>query len=85
LEGFIKDSFCAACGAYGTMDKAHIKSVGSGGEHDGTILLCRLDHRIQHNEGWDKFIKRYPHLKEVLSDLGWEIDDVFGIKKLRKI
>lgn len=82
----MKDSVCTACGTYGTMDIAHIQSKGAGGKDgpEDTIELCRLCHRIQHAQGWDRFIKMYPSVGESLDSRGWVIENIQGIPKLRR-
>lgn len=67
-------------------DKAHIKSKGSGGgmEKENILDLCRLHHRLQHDKGWSYMMDRYPEIKEELNKKGWEINNLFGIPKLRR-
>jgi len=60
--------FCEACGTYLIVsgEIAHIKSRGAGGSDTprNVLMLCRNCHGgIQHNQGWDKFLMDYPHLK----------------------
>ena len=83
----MKDSQCMACGSYGLMDRCHIQTRGSTGndfDEKHWIPMCRLCHRIQGNDGWNNFIERYPHLKDILLDKGFKIIEEFVIKKLRK-
>jgi hypothetical protein len=61
--------YCEAChkfqrGSDGQV--AHIVSKGAGGADAGWNLLklCTDDHLfVQHQKGWDVFLKRYPHLR----------------------
>jgi len=78
LEGSYKDAeeyrervpYCEACLKYlggeerGSM--AHIVSRGAGGpDADWNYLhLCDEDHvLVQHSQGWEAFLERYPHLR----------------------
>ena len=84
----MKDSQCVACGVYGTMDRAHIQTRGSTGndfDEKHWVPLCRMCHRISGADGWARFVDRYPHMKEILYDKGFKIEEVFGVKKLRKL
>lgn len=76
--------FCEACDKYGLVDKAHVKSRGSGGsmDDDNIILLCRSDHILQHSLGWKRFCNIHLNVKDILKNKGWMIT-VEG--KLRKI
>jgi len=77
---------CQACLKSGVMDRAHIKSKGSGGgwESKNILLLCRMCHIASHKMGLYKFTEKYPHLLKELNKKGWKFEDVFGVKKLRK-
>ena len=78
---------CQACGVYGVMDVAHIKSKGSGGGNEewNLILLCRTHHRLQHSIGWARFVENHQNVMKILESKGWEIVDEFGVKKLKRI
>lgn len=75
---------CEVCGL--PSDPAHIKSVGSGGddELDDLISLCRKHHAMQHARGWERLFERFPNIESILNDKGWELVDIFGVKKLRR-
>lgn len=77
---------CAACGQWGVMDRAHIKSKGSGGtwEESNIILLCRNHHIEQHKRGWREFVMKFPHVGKVLKDKGWKFIKEFGRSKLTR-
>lgn len=76
---------CVACGKVPT-DRAHVRSAGAGGpmNESNIIQLCRLDHRLQHSLGWNRFIEKYPNVGKKLNEMGFEIQDVFGVRKLCK-
>lgn len=82
----MKDICCTACGYYGIIDRAHIKTRGSGAkweEHEW-MPLCRGCHGIQSRLGWSLFVKRFPHIAKVLDEKGWEIKNQFGRNKLMR-
>jgi hypothetical protein len=67
-------NYCEACRKYlrpGTFhyngQMAHIVSKGNSGESKETwnyFHLCHKDHiGLQHQNGWEIFLKRYPHLR----------------------
>lgn len=74
---------CIACRDWPT-DRAHIKSKGAGGsmEDHNLVNLCRTHHREQHQHGWSLFLDRHPAVWIELQRKGWEMKEVFGIKKL---
>lgn len=75
---------CEACnGWFASLDKAHIKSKGSGGSMDplNILHLCRWCHRTQHQIGWKKFSERYPSVLEMLDERGFYFDQY---NKLRR-
>ena len=78
---------CQACNRYTDVDRAHIKTrgAGAGWEDWEYIYLCRTDHILQGQIGWYKFINKYPHLKRILKNKGWDIEIIFGIPKLVRI
>lgn len=67
------------------VDRAHIKSKGSGGtwDEDNIIHLCRNHHVEQHKLGWNRFAERYPAVAMILIEKGWEYDKY--VKKWRKV
>lgn len=86
----LMDSFhemkCLACGFPGS-DPAHVKTRGSGGDdiESNIIPLCRICHSYQHRIGWFRFFIKYPHVEQIVNEMGWEIVDEFGVKKLRSL
>jgi hypothetical protein len=77
---------CEACGYTGIVDRAHIKSKGSGGSMDdcNIMLLCREHHQQQHRLGWKKFCEKYPLAMTALVERGWYFAERFGIWKLER-
>lgn len=71
------------CGKTPT-DKCHVRSKGSGGGNgaDNRLMMCRTHHIQQHQYGWDKFISLYPAVGVLLDDMGFEVREVFGVRKL---
>jgi len=71
------------------MDRAHLKTRGSGGndfsDTNAWILLCRKHHIMQGADGWWKFCNKYPHLFMTLRDQGWIFEEIFGVMKLLKV
>jgi len=69
-----KNTICEASGQYTEYGEvAHIRTQRSGGSDkpENLLYLNAVVHREQHQEGWDKFCKKYPHLKnKVLNALG---------------
>jgi len=78
---------CQACNKCTDVDRAHCRTRGSGAgwEDWEYIYLCRKDHILQGQIGWDRFTKRYPHLIKILASKGWMIEIIFGIPKLVRI
>ena len=71
---------CVACGKY-PAQAHHIKTVKTGGGDDwfNVIPLC-FTHHTGSKEAWHvmgslSFLKRFPHVREYLSNLGWEITE----------
>ena len=77
---------CECCHKTAQLDRAHIRSKGAGGkwDADNILMLCRICHVAQHKMGWDTLLLQYPNLIEVLDEKGWAIEELFGIRKLRK-
>ena len=73
---------CVVCGASPT-DIDHIKTRGSGGEDEefNRWSLCRT-HHIEKHHGWTGFLQKYPQAKTALEAKGWEIQTLFGRKRL---
>lgn len=65
-------------------DPCHIRSRGAGGADEEANLLscCREHHQEQHQIGFVRFAERYPAVRRHLEARGWEIVDVFGLKRL---
>ena len=66
---------CVVCGAT-PSDPHHMKTVKSGGGDlpSNLIPLCRKDHMACHASGMVAFVKKYPHLYEILIEKGWYLD-----------
>lgn len=79
----IRNLACAACGRF-LCDAAHIRSKGAGGGDvlSNLIPLCRPHHIEQHAHGWVYMWSKYPSIKRVLQDKGWEVIDEMGKEKL---
>lgn len=73
---------CLICGL--PCDPAHVKSRGAGGDDtvENVLNLCRKHHSEQ-SIGIVTFVLKYPVVKFRLEQLGWQIIDLFGQKKLR--
>lgn len=76
LKEYQKKS-CEICGTFGNVSAHHVKSKGSGGHDYPTNLmpLCFMHHTEIHQLGLNKMIWKYPHLKNTLTDMGWEKAD----------
>lgn len=75
---------CSACGFVGVVDRAHLKTRGAGAgwdEHEW-IPLCRRHHVEQGQVGWPRFTENYARVRFLIDEMGWEIKDIFGQKKL---
>lgn len=77
---------CQACGKWAELDRCHIQTKKTGGSDDESnlLLMCRACHQFQHSQGWNKLINKYKHLASILRSKGFQIQDVFGVKKLVK-
>jgi hypothetical protein len=77
---------CTICGVYGVMDRAHIKTRGSGAKWNDSewMLLCRGHHVMQGAKGWKAMCDLFPNLEEELTKRGWEFIELNGIWKLRR-
>ena len=75
---------CEACFKYDILDRAHVKSRGSGGtwDDDNILILCRRCHQMQHYYGFKKFSEVYPNIARILDEKGWEFKDILGVIKL---
>lgn len=78
--------YCQSCLKWNDLDRAHIKSKGSGGtwEESNILLLCRKCHSEQHQIGWVKFSDKNPVLLKQLNKKGWIVKSFFGLRKLTK-
>lgn len=67
-------------------DPCHVKSRGSGGDDvvSNMLNMCRHHHTESGAIGWDRFIQKHPIVGFVLWSKGWQIQDMFGVKKLVK-
>ena len=54
----------------------HLKTKGAGGDdQDWNLLpLCQLHHIEIHQLGLKLFIKKYPNIKDIIIDKGWEFN-----------
>lgn len=73
---------CLVCG--NPSDPAHIKTRGSGGNDspENILPLCRRHHTEQHAVGFVRFIEKHPVMEHHLRARGWEVESIFGAKKL---
>lgn len=78
---------CQACGVYGIMDRAHLKTRGSGAgwNDDEWILLCRAHHIQQGAIGWFSFCFKFPKVGYEIEKRGWYFEEIFGVMKLLKV
>jgi hypothetical protein len=74
---------CVVCKSTPT-DIHHIRSRGAGGTDDdfNLINLCRRCHSKVHQIGMIKMMYESAELLIYLSDKGWVISEMFGVKKL---
>ena len=82
----MRQDHCEACGRFHPLDRAHIKSKGSGGSMgpDNLLALCRVCHQAQHRWGWAKFVEEFPRVARELERRGWEIREELGVMRLRR-
>ncbi len=75
---------CLICGS--KADPAHIKSRGAGGadEASNLLALCRAHHTEQHAIGFVRFAEKHPKVLRALEARGWEIVELFGLKRLAR-
>lgn len=75
---------CIIC--FAKADPAHIRSRGAGGddENSNLLALCRAHHTEQHAIGFVRFTEKHPKVLKALQARGWEIVELFGIKKLAR-
>lgn len=78
---------CEGCKRYDEIDRAHIKTVGSGATWEPWewLYLCRVCHDSSGSGGWRKYLNRYPHVEEIFKNKGWEIIFFQGRWQLRRI
>lgn len=76
---------CVMCGKT-PCDVAHIKTRGSGGDDtfENVLPLCRGCHTLQHKVGFVKLWDTSQKMRFALSLRGWQVDEEFGLRKLRK-
>lgn len=67
-------------------ERHHIKTRGSGGsDEEWNILhICRFHHTEIHKIGAYRFSNKYPEIKQILSEKGWEFKNEFGVVRLRE-
>jgi hypothetical protein len=67
---------CIACGS-NNSERHHIKTRKTfGSNEDFNILnLCRQHHSLVHTCGMNKFIEKFPQIKNVLIEKGWEFEE----------
>ena len=75
----VKKLPCLVCGTMPT-DCAHVSNwkITQCDEIFNLIPLCRRHHREQHSRGFDRFLKEYPNVKEVLKIMGWRFMSKVG-------
>lgn len=78
---------CSACGYFGVVDRAHLKTRGSGAGWDPNewIYLCRRHHVMQGQIGWHRFATRFPVVMREVERRGWKFVMEFGSVKLRRV
>lgn len=74
---------CVVCKSQ-KVDKAHIKTRGSGGSSEpwNLIDLCRQHHQLQHSIGFFNLCVKYPDVYKELKQKGWEFKEIFGVIRL---
>jgi hypothetical protein len=79
-------SNCEACNEIRKLEKHHIKTRGSGGSDDelNLVSLCRSCHTSIHMFGSVKMIRIYPRLAAKFESMGWKLETIFGVTKLRR-
>jgi hypothetical protein len=79
----IRKMKCLACGQR-PVDACHVRSQGAGGPDEdwNLIPLTRECHQAQHALGWERFLNRYPKVREALIAKGWELEIVHGRFKM---
>lgn len=70
----IKRLPCCVCGSMEIVDPSHIKSKGAGGPDTlwNVVPHCRV-HHDEWGRGVLTFVKKYPRMKWVLEQRGWEV------------
>lgn len=65
-----RQPWCSACVLRQGEHIAHIVSRGAGGSDEPSNLLhlCSRCHREQHEQGWDRFLATYPHLRRQVEE-----------------
>lgn len=85
LRAEFKNKRCLVCNTLG-CDFAHIKTYATTGSDslDNSFPLCRKHHTEQGQIGICTFILKYPKVFDYVDSLGFEVVEIFGIKKLYK-
>ena len=68
---------CVVCDTRTNTVGDHIKTFGSGGEcvDDNMWSLCVRHHSLKGDQGLTTFVRKYPHLKKILKEKGWEFEE----------
>ena len=76
---------CVVCGLR-PVDRCHIKTRGSGGSWDENNIFyaCRTHHQEQHRIGLVAFHDKYMSVALEFDRMGWQIEDHFGVRRLRR-
>lgn len=76
LIDFVKTLPCIACGVMAD-DAHHVKTLKSGGGDvpENLMPLCRLHHRLIHDQGLYLVSQTYPTVEKWLKLAGWELYD----------
>jgi len=85
LRKSYRDKPCIVCGDL-PSDFCHIQTYATTLKDDESngVQLCRNCHRVQHQMGIVSFAEAHPKYYEHVKKLGFEIVNIFGIKKLRR-
>ena len=86
----VRDSYkwlpCMVCEKV-PCDPCHIKTYNTTREDDpnNLIPMCRKHHTMQGAKGWPYMWDRSESLRGCLKRMGFEVKEVFGIRKLVKV
>lgn len=77
---------CMVC-ASTPCDPCHIKTYNTTREdkEDNLIPMCRRHHTMQGQKGWPYMWDNFPDLRGCLKRMGFEVQTIFGIRKLVKV